>query len=194
MQRISSRSATPRKISPRTQASANRAAESSVLSRQFWITTNASGATIKTPVASPIHQSGQAPVKVCDNMPNQASVALPTVALTTGATPAPRTTKARTSRKVSNRTDRFKAQLTSEAPITASRALPTYISMAAGNGLWNHRTLLSISAKHPARSHHGQLCLWTRASVAMKSPLGAQKEIPVPGTIARACAKPQPRT
>ena len=55
-------------------------------------------------MASPIQNSGHTAVKVWDFTPNHASVALPTVALTSGATPAPRTTNARTSRKVSSRT------------------------------------------------------------------------------------------
>ncbi len=56
-------------------------------------------------------------------MPNHARVALPTVALTMGAIPAPSTTNARTSCKVSNRTGRVKVRLTSHAPATASKGV-----------------------------------------------------------------------
>ena len=52
-----------------------------------------------------------AAAKVCDCMPNHASVALPTVALTTGAIPAPSTTNARTSCK------RFQPNRTPACPV-----------------------------------------------------------------------------
>jgi hypothetical protein len=54
--------------------------------------------------------------------------------------------------------------------------------------------LLTSSATQPASTHHGQLGLAASTSVAMKSPLGGQIEMPVPGTIASSWAKPQPST
>jgi hypothetical protein len=136
------------------------------------------------PVASPIQNSGQTAVKDCDLTPNQASVALPTVALTSGAAPAPRATNARTSRKVSSRTGRPQARITSVAPTTAPSALPTKIRNPAASGLWNHTSWANISLRHPARIHHGQLCGAVRISVAMKTPPGGQMETVIPGTMA----------
>ena len=46
--------------------------------------------------------------------------------------------------------------------------------------------------KTTSRIHHGQLRLGVNISVAMKSPLGGQIEMLVPGTIASSCAKPHP--
>ncbi len=75
-------------------------------------------------MASPIQNRGQAAAKVCDCIPNHETVAAPTVALRTGATPAASTTKVRTSCRVSNRTGRLPVRFTSHAPATASSALP----------------------------------------------------------------------
>lgn len=68
-------------------------------------------------------------------MSNQASVALPTVALSAGAIPAARATNARTSCKVSRRTGLLQVRVTSKAATTASSALPALIRSATGSGL-----------------------------------------------------------
>src|SRR5437773_3820833 len=104
--------------------------------------TSNTGATIKSPVASPSHQIHQrAPKSVHESTPPKHNELTPTVALTVVLTPAAQTIRLNTSRNRPSAQSKSNHLLSSQAPAIASKVLPTAIPAATATVSDGTRTL-----------------------------------------------------